>query len=127
MWNVHQVLVTAAGRFVAAIARTTRAPTGVINNDRIALGAGPIAVSQDGVRVVEIEGLVESDLVTNSIPLGRLFTFKDRCKKERFPQTHGQGLRQLFLKVPWDLSMAHLTVSMFLCSSGSSTQATLRT
>ena len=56
LWNVHQVLVTAAGRFVAAIARTT--PSGVINNDRIPLGAGPIAVSQDRVRVVEIEGLV---------------------------------------------------------------------
>ena len=43
----------------------------------------------------------------------------------RFQQMHNQGLHQLFLTVSWDLrrvEVAHLTVSLYLCSSGSYTR-----
>ena len=42
----------------------------------------------------------------------------------RFLQTHNQGLRQLLLTVSWDA--AHLTVSLYLCSSGSNAQGESR-
>ena len=42
-------------------------------------------------------------LVTNSILVCWLFKIMDRCKKVRFLQTQNQGLRQLLLKVSWDL------------------------
>ena len=59
-------------------------------------------------------------LSTNSIFFCFLFTFKDRCAKVRFQQTHNQGLHQLILTVSWDLcakaSTAQLTGSLFLSS-----------
>ena len=46
----------------------------------------------------------------------------------RFQQTHNLGLRQLFLTVSWDLvpCAVHLTVPLYLCSSGSNARGESR-
>ena len=60
-------------------------------------------------------------LVTNSILICWLFTIKDWCEQVHFWQTHIQGSRQMFPTVSWASAptAAHLTVSLFLSSSGS--------
>ena len=63
--------------------------------------------------------------VTNSILSCWLLSIKDRCKKVRFQQKHNQGLRQLLLTMSWP-RVAQLTVSLYLCSSGSNTRGKSR-
>ena len=46
---------------------------------------------------------IYSGMVTKPIPFCWLFTFKDRCQKGCFQQTHNQGSGQLLLTVSLDL------------------------